>query len=241
MKKTLAALAGLLLLAACAKEEKKGNLEITGNIKGLKKGTLFLKQLQDTILVNIDTIAIDGDSSFKTAVNIAEPEMLYLFLDRGETASIDNSLPFFAEPGKMTIDTNLDTYYAKAKITGSKNQSLLEEYNMVKKRYVDQELEITVKDIEASIRNKTLPDTEIAKYEGALKRRYLYTANFALTHKDLEIAPYVVVAETPNLGLGYIKQILDGLSPKVAASKYGKLLRQLYNERAKTETPVAMN
>ncbi|MBD3582407.1 DUF4369 domain-containing protein [Flavobacterium selenitireducens] len=241
MKKTFAALAGLVLLASCANEEKKGNLEISGNIKGLKKGTLYLKQLQDTLLVDIDTIAIDGDSNFKTAVNIAEPEMLYLFLDRGKTASVDNSLPFFAEPGKMVIDTDLETYYAKAKITGSENHKFLEEYNKVKSRYVNQELEIKVKDMEASIRNITLPETEIAKYENILKKRYLYTANFALTHKDHEIAPYLVIAETPNLGLGFMKQIIDAMSPKVAQSKYGKLLKQLYDERLKTEMPVASN
>ena len=241
MKKTIAALAGLLLLASCADKDKKGNLEISGNIKGLKKGTLYLKQLRDTLLVTIDTIAIDGDSKFQTSVEIKEPEMLYLFLDRGKTASIDNSLPFFAEPGKMTIETKLETFYAEAKIKGSKNNDLLEEYKKVKSRYLDQELEIKVKDMEASIRNKTLPETEVAKYESALKRRYLYTANFAMNHKDSEIAPYIVIAETPNLGLDYVKRILDGLSPKVAASKYGKLLKQLYEERRKAEAPIALN
>ncbi|RZJ70893.1 DUF4369 domain-containing protein [Flavobacterium sp.] len=241
MKKTLAALFAFTILASCSKEEKKGNLEISGTIKGLKKGTLYLKQIQDTVLVNIDTIVFDGKSDFKTAVDIKEPEMLYLFLDRGETASIDNSLPFFAEPGKMTIDTDLETYYAKAKITGSKNQQLLEEYNQIKSRFVGQELEIKVKDMEAQIKNKTLPDTEIAKYESAMKRRYLYTANFAINHKDSEIAPYIVIAETPNLGLPFMKQVIDAITPKIAASKYGKILKQLYEERLKLETPVAMN
>lgn len=239
MKKTTAAFAGLLLIASCSKDEKKGSLEIAVNIKNLKKGTLYLKQLRDTALVNIDTITIDGESRFTTAVDIKEPEMLYLFLDRGETASIDNSLPFFAEPGKMTIDTNLDTYYAKAKITGSENQKLLEEYNTVKARYVGQELEIKVKDLEASLKNKTLPETEITKFENALKRRYLYTANFAINHKDREIAPYLILTETPNLGLDFIKKVLDALTPKVAQSKYGKLLQQLYDDRLKAESPVA--
>ncbi len=239
MKKSLAALFALTILASCSKEEKKGNLEISGNIKGLNKGTLYLKQVQDTVLVNIDTIVIDGKSDFKTAVDIKEPEVLYLFLDRGETASIDNSLPFFAEAGKMTIDTDLETFYAKAKITGSENQKLLDEYKAVKARFIDQEMEIKVKDMEASIKKKELPATELAKYESALKRRYLYTANFAVSHKDKEIAPYVIVAETPNLGLPFMKQVLDALTPKVAESKYGKILKQLYEERLKLETPVA--
>ena len=50
--------------------------------------------------------------------------MLYLFLDRGQTKSIDNSLPFFAEPGNIKIETSLKHFFADAKITGSKNHDL---------------------------------------------------------------------------------------------------------------------
>ena len=43
--------------------------------------------------------------------------MLYLFLDRGQTNSIDNNLPFFAEPGNIKIETTLKlsliTFYLK--------------------------------------------------------------------------------------------------------------------------------
>lgn len=241
MKKHIAALFAVLALASCSKEEKKGNLQISGNVKGLKKGTLYLKKLSDTTLVTIDSMSIDGDSHFSTATDIAEPEVLYLFLDRGKTTSIDNALPFFAEPGKMTIDTDLETFYAKAKITGSKNQKLWEDYKTVKSRFVSQELEVQAKDLEAQIKKQALPATEVAKYESALKRRFLYTANFAITNKDFEVAPYVILSETPNLGLDFLKQVVESMSPKVAKSKYGKMLKDLYEERKKTEAPVAMN
>ena len=38
MKKSIIAFVTLLLLVACDKNETKGNLHLTGNIKGLKKG-----------------------------------------------------------------------------------------------------------------------------------------------------------------------------------------------------------
>lgn len=240
MKKHIAALFAILALASCSKEEKKGNLEITGNVKGLKKGMLYLKKISDTALVTIDSITIDGDSHFKTAVDIAEPEVLYLFLDRGQTTSIDNSLRFFAEPGKMNIDTDLETFYAKAKVTGSKNNDLLEEYKKVKSRYTTQELDITVADMKAKLKNTSLPEAEVEKYNAILKSRYLFTTNFAVNNKDHEVAPYVIITETPDLGLTFMKQVIDAMSPKVANSKYGKILKQLYEERKKTETTVAI-
>jgi hypothetical protein len=46
--------------------EKKStkNFVLTGNIKGLKSGTLFIERIKDAILVVIDTIKIVGDSHF---------------------------------------------------------------------------------------------------------------------------------------------------------------------------------
>jgi hypothetical protein len=57
--------------------------------------------------------------------------MLYLFLDRGVSNSLDNNIPFFAEQGKMNIETSLDFFTADAKITGSKNHELYEEYKEI--------------------------------------------------------------------------------------------------------------
>ena len=118
MKKSIIAFVTLLLLFSCNKKETKGNLHITGNIKGLKKGTLYIQRVVDTTLVAIDTIKIDGSSTFESNLDLNSPEMLYLFLDRGTSNSLDNNISFFAEPGNITIETNLDNYIADAKITG---------------------------------------------------------------------------------------------------------------------------
>ena len=100
MKKTIIASVTALLLFACNKNETKGNLHITGNIKGLKNGTLYIQRIVDAKLVAIDTIKIDGSSTFESNLDLKSPEMLYLFLDRGTSNSLDNNLSFFAEPGK---------------------------------------------------------------------------------------------------------------------------------------------
>ena len=124
MKKISIALVAASLLFACSEKKSENNLHLTGTIKGLKKGTLYVQREKDNKLVAIDTIKIEGNSSFETDIELKSPEMLYLFLDRGVTNSMDNNLYFFAEPGNVNIETNLENYLADAKVTGSKNQDL---------------------------------------------------------------------------------------------------------------------
>ena len=53
----------LLLFTACEKENKKDyNLHISGNIKGIKQGKLFIQQLKDTSLVVIDSIIFNNSN-----------------------------------------------------------------------------------------------------------------------------------------------------------------------------------
>lgn len=239
MKKTAIAFAAILALASCSKEEKKGNLTINGDVKGLSKGTLYIKQKKDTALVTLDSITISGDSKFSAVVNIDEPEMLYLFLDRGTTNSIDNSLGFFAEPGTMTIDTSLETFYANAKVTGSKNHDALEQYKTVKARMTGQELDITAKEMKALQSKTTLSAEDQAKKESLIRRRYLYTVNFAMNNKDKEVAPFIALAEIPDARLKYLDTINKALTPKIAKSKYGKILNQFIKDRRQAESGSA--
>ena len=48
MKKVILFGLGLLAFAACNKQEQNGNVHLTGDIKGLSQGKLFIKKLQDT-------------------------------------------------------------------------------------------------------------------------------------------------------------------------------------------------
>lgn len=125
------------------KEEK--DLVITGYVKGLKKGTLYIQKLKDTTLVALDTIKINGDSHFTSELDIESPEMYYLYLDRGVTNSVDNNIAFFAEKGKINIETSLDFFTADTKITGSKNHAVYEEYKKVASRLIDQDLALLEK------------------------------------------------------------------------------------------------
>ena len=236
MRKSLLVLLSLIVLASCSEKKSTKNFVLTGNIKGLKNGTLYIQRIKDTVLVPIDTIKIDGDSHFISEFNIDSPEMLYLFLDRGVTNSLDNNISFFAEKGKMNLETSLDFFTADAKLTGSKNQELYEEYRKVMSRYNDQNLALIEKKFKAYKDGKL---DEVAKMEeeqkGILKRKYLYTTNFAVNNGNYEVAPYVGLAEIYDINLKYLDMIQKAMTPKVAQSLYGKKLNEFIAERKKAE------
>jgi hypothetical protein len=236
MSKSFLALFSVLVLVSCSEKKSDKDLVLNGNIKGLKSGTLYIQRIKDTLLVPIDTIKIDGDSHFVSEFDLQSPEMLYLFLDRGVTNSLDNNIPFFAEKGVMTLETSLDFFTADAKITGSKNHALYDDYRKVMSRYVNQDLDLVEKKFKAYKDGKL---EEVSKMEEAqktiLKRKYLFTTNFAVNNATYEVAPYVALSDIYDINLKYLDTIQKSMSPKVAKSLYGKKLNEFIAERKKAE------
>lgn len=237
MKKSIIAFIAIaLLVISCDKKESTDGLHITGNIKGLKKGTLYIQRVVDTALVAIDSIKIDGNSVFESTIKLKSPEMLYLFLDRGVTNSLDNNIMFFAEPGNINIETNLDNFINGAKITGSKNQELYEEYKKINSRFNDENLSLVEAKFKALKRqDQKAIDSLVAKGNSNIKRKYLFATNFAINHKDHEIAPYIALAEIYDINIRFLDTIQKSMTPKVANSLYGKKLTKYVNDIKKEE------
>ena len=238
MKKLLVALVALTLLSACKKEDYgDANLHITGTIKGFKKGRIFIKRESDTALVNIDTIIIDGNPAFESHLKIDSPEMLYMVIDRGNTESIDDNLLFFAEPGNINIETTLDYFYSRAKITGSKNHEKFEEFEKIRRRFIDTKLELIQRNMEATKKGNQISLDSISKAaEQNERRRYLFTANFALNNGKFEVSPYIVLSEIQDINTKYLDTIQKSMTPQVAKSKYGKMLTTYTADRKKADT-----
>lgn len=238
MKRFALAIAAVMLFTACKKEDHGDtNLHITGNIKGLTQGKLYIQKIEDTSLVAIDTIVINGREGFESHLKIDSPQMLYLFLDRGQTNSIDNSLPFFAEPGNMTIESHNEEFFKRAKITGSKNQKIYEDYLKIKSRFVNDNLDLIKESHEASMSgNVKKLDSLLNKEKKLEDRKYLFTLNFAVRNARHEVAPYLVLSEIPNINLVYLDTLEKSMPPKIANSRYGKMLAELIAERKKTES-----
>ncbi|MBP6557478.1 MAG: DUF4369 domain-containing protein [Flavobacterium sp.] len=236
MQKSFLALVSLFFLVSCSEQKSTKNFVLNGNIKGLKEGTLYIQRIKDTLLVPIDTIKIDGDSHFVSEFDLQSSEMLYLFLDRGVTNSVDNNIMFFAEKGTMNLETSLDFFTSDVKITGSKNQELYDDYRKVMSRYINQDLDLVEKKFKAFKAGKLAEVSEMEEQQKSiLKKKYLYTTNFAVNNAKYEVAPYVALAEIYDINLKYMDTIQKSLSPQVAQSLYGKKLSQFIAERKKIE------
>jgi Domain of unknown function (DUF4369) len=234
MSKIIITLLSIIILSSCEEKKSDKNLEITGNIKGLKKGKLYIQKVEDTTLIALDTIILNGNSNFISNIELESPEMLYLFIDRGVSNSIDNNLLFFAEPGKINIETDLEFFLAKAKITGSKNHDLYTEYKDIVSKFNEQQLEM-VKDELLSLKGKKeiVKEENEKKQNALLRKRYMYAANFALTNAQYEVSPYIALTDIYDMNPKFLDTIKKSMSPKVAKSKYGKKLVEYLQEEKK--------
>ena len=240
MKKVCIALFTFVILASCSSKEQTKDLTLSGTIKGLKNGTIYIQKYQDTSLVVLDSMKIDSKSSFVSHLDLKEPEMLYIVLDRGATTTIDNSLLVFAEPGKIDVQTDLKHFYADAKITGSKNQDLYTEYQKMNSKFKDQLQDLLQIDLDNFKNGKPTNTPEVVEKRGlVLKKKYLAAINFAINHKDYEVAPFIALSEISDTNVKYLDTISKSLTPKVASSKYGKMLKDYIEMRKEDEAAIA--
>ncbi len=236
MKQIASFLFFLTLLISCSEPKPEGNAIIKGNIKGLKKGTIFLQKIQDTMVVAVDSVIIDGLSEFTMHTNVTEPEVYYLHLDKKDGAEFNDRFDFFVEPGETIITTTLEDFEKDAKIVGAKNQEKLYEFKLISRRFNDQHLRLLKSSFEArKQKNEELLTANDLEYQRMVKRRYLYTVNFALNNKDLEVAPYVTMNEIFDANVKYLDTIANGLSPKVQKSIYGSQLIKYIKDRKEYE------
>jgi hypothetical protein len=214
---------------------ENNTMVVKGKIEGLRKGELFLQKMEDTLLVNIDSIQISGTPKFEFKTPIETAEIFYLYLDKEDGDILNDRILFFGENGEIEINTLLKTFESSAKITGSKNQELLQEYISFNRKFNDQNLNLVQKFYQAQIeKNNELADSIQYKIDNLLKRRYLYTINFAANNTDENIAPYLALTRVFDANLALLDSIAVKMTPKVRESKYGKELMS-FLERRKVE------
>lgn len=223
---------GLLLIISCSNEQH--DLTVKTNIKGLKKGTVYLKKVMDTALVTVDSIVINGNPEFELHSDLESPEVFFLYLDKN--SSENDRIAFFADKGITTINTTLKNFVFDAKINGSPQQKKWDEYKLIMSRFNERNLDLIKENFEAQKNGDTSKSNSIQKdYNNLLKRKYLYTVNFALNNKDSELAPYLALTEIYNAQVKYLDTINSSLTPEVKASKYGKELQSFIDSIKSTE------
>lgn len=231
MKKIVSLIAILGFLISC-NNTKSGSMIVKGNIDGLKKGTLYLQKFNDTILVSIDSIELNSESTFKLVDDIETPEIYYLVLDKKS----DQKIMFFGEKGEITITSKLSKFATSAKITGSKNQTLLEEHNAMAQKFSGKKLDLFKEKFDAKKIGDTALVSKIEKQEtNLIKRKYYYSTNFAVNNGDYEVAPYIALTDLYYANIKLLDTVNNSLSKNVKASKYGLKLNDFIEGIKKNE------
>jgi len=212
---------------------------VQGQIKGLKKGKLYLQKIRDTLLVTVDSLELKGTDVFKLSDDVDSPVVYYLTLSDNNT---QKSIAFFGEKGQITITDNVDKFGVNPAISGSENQALLDQYLQVKKRFQNQRLDLIKKNFEAQKEdNQELIQKIDQEYQKIRKRRILYTTNFAISNIDTEVAPYLGMTEMYDASLKMLDTIKKSLPDRIQQSEYGKQFKKYVEKIKNAEEKDSLN
>jgi len=221
------------LLFSCG-NDNIDKLIVKGNIKGLKKGTVYLKKAKDTILVTLDSLIINGDSNFELQSAIDEPEVFFLDLDKNDND--ESRISFFANKGITEINTTLKNFVFDASVKGSKQQKKLNTYRNMLSKFNNKSLDLIKENLEAiQSKDSILISKSEKQYKSLEKRKYLYTVNYAITNSDSEVAAYLALTELYNANIKLLDTVNNSLTPKIKSSLYGKELQNFIDKIKKEE------
>lgn len=225
----------LVLIAVSCNKDKETNFTLKGNIKNLKKGVVYLQKNGDSSdIIDLDSMVIKGDQNFSLHTNIDEPILMYLKLFKNDGE--DHYIPFFADKGVTEINTTLKKFNFDAKIKGSAQQDLLNEYTGMITQFNNQNLDLMQANFLAQKENDTIAlDSIIRRSNSLIKRKYAFIIQFAMNNKDSEVAPYIALYEMPNANPKYIDSVYNGLNDTIKNSFYGKKLNEVISNRKTVE------
>ena len=225
MKKTVLTILTVFMVC-CNSDENE--MIVSGNIDGLRKGTIYLQKQLDSTIVSLDSVKINGDNNFKLNTIIDEPDIYYLYLDKEDGDSLNDIITFFGNKGEITINTSLSTFDSSYEVSGSKNSKLLREYFSIIRRYNLQNLDLLETYYNAQINNNQKRIDSVNKeLEDLIRRKYLYSLNFSITNSENEVSPYIVVSQIPDANIDLLRKVYDTLPENIKVSKYGKVLLEL--------------
>ena len=223
-------LIGLGLLSCSDTPET--NSILVANIKDLNKGTVYLERLQDSSLIRLDSVLVDGQSPLTLGANLDSPEVLYVHVLVDASELIDTRIPIFMESGTVELYTRLNNLQGAAVIKGSANHEKWQEYKQSMSRFTDRNLELIKALIESGKNeNDSLTAAIEAQQVQLVRSKYLATINFAKNNTAYAVSPYVVLNEVRVAKNTYLDTVYNALQDSVKTGTYGKELFALINQQ----------
>ena len=242
MKKIILLVAVAVVLFSC-KNLGEGEYEITGTVKGMKTGLVFLEK-QNPMGMGpqaIDTVKI-VDGKFEIKGKTAEPEIHFLQIDK-----VEGKVPFILEGGEIAVTVDKDSIF-KSKSTGTYSNDEFAKFNeestKIQKKLQKNVMAFQMKNMavmnEAQKTNDTVTMNRLRKeYDVIQKDITDYTFGYPKTHPKSFISVLIIqmMANNPK----YVKDI-DGLYNSLDASlkktKPAKAIKSNLDASKKKPAPV---
>jgi hypothetical protein len=231
MKKVISLILVSLLLISC--QTKTDDLLITGRVKNIKKGKLFLQRIVDSTLVNVDSVSFYNNDDFSFAVELEKPEIMYLELQKDTLEEPgQNFISFFADKGNLTVNSRLDKFVYATIDADYENQQVFTTYANNLKRFGDFKLDLIKEELEARKNGDDRKLDSINKaYDRMNKRRILYAINYAKANPSLEVSPYIVLNQAQYINKNYLDTVYLALDKKIQKSFYGQQLKAMIDKK----------
>ena len=199
-------------------------MNVNVSIDGFKKGNIYLQKIQDSTLINIDSVFVDEKGAIILNYEISSPEIFYLNLDVSKN---DNRIEFFGEKGDIFIKTSLKKFNSEFDISGSYNDSIYRGYLKIIKQFNFKRLDLIKLSLVKS-QKKQLDSVKLIenKIQNLDKRQYLYSLNYSVTNGNSHVAPFIALNEFSQGSKIILDTIKNSLNKDVLNSKYGKLLEK---------------
>lgn len=229
MKKIILLVAVAVALYSCNKLAE-GEYEITGTVKGMKTGLVFLEKQSPMGMgpQAIDTVKI-VDGKFEIKGKTTEPEIHFIQIDK-----VNGKVAFVLEGGEINITVDKDSVF-KSKLAGTYNNDEFskfnDESNKIQKRLQKQVMAFQEKNMaamtEAQKQNDTVTMNRIRnEYDGIQKDITDYTFNYPKTHPKSFISVLItqMMISNPKYSKD-VEGIYNSLDESLKKTKPGKSIK----------------
>ena len=229
MKKTLLLLAVVLVFVSC-KKLADGEYEITGNVKGMKTGTVYLEKQSPMGMGTqpVDTVKII-DGKFVIKGKTKETEISFIQIEK-----LQGKIPFILEGGEIEITVDKDSLF-KSKTVGTYSNDEFtkfnDESNKIQKRLQKKVTEFQNKNMaiinEAQKNNDTLTMSKLRdEYEFIQKDITDYTFTYPKTHPKSFISVLIIQMMVNNPKYAKeIEPLYNSLDESLKKTKPGKSIK----------------
>lgn len=241
MKKVLFLIVVVLVMISC-KKLGAGEYEVTGTVKGMKTGMVFLEKQSPMGMGTqaVDTVKI-VDGKFVIKGKTKEPEISFIQIEK-----LQAKIPFILEEGQITITVDKDSIF-KSKLAGTYNNDEFtkfnDESNKIQKRLQKKVMEFQNKNMavmaEAEKNKDTLTMNKLREeYELLQKDITDYTFAYPKTHPKSFISVLIVqmMANNPKF-VTEIEPLYNSLDESLKKTKPGKAIKSGLDMTKKKPAP----